>query len=199
MSTVLGAMRRNTELGLILLAVVLTAGAYALASLGRSASLPGEHRPVPAVILGLLAAAHLATRRLAPERRRHPAADRRPAQRHRLRLHRPPRRATSPRLQALWTARRHRRLRRHAGRRPPGPGPRALPLHVRPRRHRPAAPAAAARRRPEHQRRPHLGAARADRLPARRAGQDRPRHLLRLLPGREARAAGHGDPAGRPA
>ncbi len=59
-------VRRNTELGLVLLAAVLTAGAYALASLGRSASLPANIVPFLLVILGLLAAAHLATRRLAP-------------------------------------------------------------------------------------------------------------------------------------
>jgi peptidoglycan glycosyltransferase len=58
--------RRNTELGLVLLAAVLTAGAYVLASLGRSASLPADVVPFLLVILGLLAAAHVATRRLAP-------------------------------------------------------------------------------------------------------------------------------------
>ncbi len=66
MSTVLGAMRRNTELGLMLMAGVLTAGAYTLAGLGRSASLPANLVPFLLIILGLLAAAHVATRRLAP-------------------------------------------------------------------------------------------------------------------------------------
>ena len=59
--------RRNTELGLLLLAGILTGGAYVLASLGRSASLPANLVPLLLVILGLLAAAHVATRRLAPE------------------------------------------------------------------------------------------------------------------------------------
>ncbi|HWC11629.1 MAG TPA: FtsW/RodA/SpoVE family cell cycle protein [Acidimicrobiales bacterium] len=59
-------VRRNTELGLVLLAAVLTSGAYALASLGRSASLPANIVPFLVVILGLLAVAHVATRRLAP-------------------------------------------------------------------------------------------------------------------------------------
>jgi len=66
MSTVLGAIRRNTELGLMLMVGALTAGAYTLAGLGRSASLPVNLVPFLLVILGLLAAAHVATRRLAP-------------------------------------------------------------------------------------------------------------------------------------
>ena len=59
-------VRRNTELGLVLLAGVLTAGAYVLAGLGRSASLPADVVPFLLVILGLLAVGHVATRRLAP-------------------------------------------------------------------------------------------------------------------------------------
>ena len=66
MNTVVGALRRNTELGLMLLAGILTAGAYTLAGLGRSASLPANLVPFLLVILGLLAVAHVATRRLAP-------------------------------------------------------------------------------------------------------------------------------------
>jgi cell division protein FtsW (lipid II flippase) len=65
-STVLGAVRRNTELGLMVMAGVLTAGAYTLAGLGRSASLPANLVPFLLFILGLLAVAHIATRRLAP-------------------------------------------------------------------------------------------------------------------------------------
>ena len=59
-------LRRNTELGLILLAAVITAGAYTLAGLGRTATLPADIGPFLIGILALLAAAHLATRRLAP-------------------------------------------------------------------------------------------------------------------------------------
>ena len=66
MSTVLGTVRRNTELGLMVMAGVLTAGAYTLAGLGRSASLPANLVPFLLFILGLLAVAHVATRRLAP-------------------------------------------------------------------------------------------------------------------------------------
>jgi len=58
--------RRNTELGLIVLAALLTGGAYVLASLGRSSTLPVDIVPFLLVILGLLAVAHVATRRLAP-------------------------------------------------------------------------------------------------------------------------------------
>ena len=60
------AARRTTELGLIVLAVLVTVGAYALASLGRTASLPANIVPFLGMIIGLLALAHVATRRLAP-------------------------------------------------------------------------------------------------------------------------------------
>src|SRR5213076_2303385 len=50
----------------ILLAGLLTAGAYVLASLGRTSSLPANAGPFLGVVLGLLAVAHVATRRLAP-------------------------------------------------------------------------------------------------------------------------------------
>ncbi len=57
--------RRRTELGLILLGAAITASAYALASLGRSARLPANIGPFLGIVLGLLVAAHIATRRLA--------------------------------------------------------------------------------------------------------------------------------------
>ena len=66
MTSVMGVMRRNAELGLVLLAAVLTAGAYVLASLGRTSSIPANIGPFLGVILVLLGAAHVATRRLAP-------------------------------------------------------------------------------------------------------------------------------------
>lgn len=59
------SVRRNTELGLILLGAVVIAGTYTLASLGSTAQIPANIGPFLLVILGLLAAAHLATRRLA--------------------------------------------------------------------------------------------------------------------------------------
>jgi len=58
--------RRSTELGLVLIAGLVTVGAYALVALGRTATLPANLLPFLAIILGLLLAAHLATRRLAP-------------------------------------------------------------------------------------------------------------------------------------
>ena len=59
-------VRRNTELGLILLAALLTGGGYVLASLGENAHLPANLVPFLLVILGLLVAAHMAMRYLAP-------------------------------------------------------------------------------------------------------------------------------------
>jgi cell division protein FtsW (lipid II flippase) len=59
--------RRNTELGLIVLAVVVTASAYVLASLGAVAELPVDIIPFLVVVLALLLAAHLAVRRFAPD------------------------------------------------------------------------------------------------------------------------------------
>ena len=57
---------RNTELGLLLVAAGLVAGAYSLASLGGSDALPADIVPFLAIVLALLLAAHLATRQLAP-------------------------------------------------------------------------------------------------------------------------------------
>ena len=59
--------RRNTELGLMLMAVVITAGAYVLASLGVDAQIPPDVIPFLIAVLALFVAAHLAVRRLAPE------------------------------------------------------------------------------------------------------------------------------------
>ena len=51
----------------MVLAVVLTGGLYALASLGRSASLPADIVPFLGVLLVLLGVAHVAVRLLAPD------------------------------------------------------------------------------------------------------------------------------------
>jgi peptidoglycan glycosyltransferase len=58
--------RRRTELGLIVLAVALTGGLYALAGLGKAGNLPANMGPFLATIFGLLLVAHLAMRWLAP-------------------------------------------------------------------------------------------------------------------------------------
>ena len=58
--------RRRTELGLIVLGSIIVAGAYALASLGRTADLPANIGPFLGIVLALFVAAHLAVRRLAP-------------------------------------------------------------------------------------------------------------------------------------
>jgi len=59
-------IRRNAELGLILLGSVIVVGAYVLASLGQNASIPVDLGPFLAAELGLILFAHIATRRLAP-------------------------------------------------------------------------------------------------------------------------------------
>ena len=59
-------LRRRTELGLIVVAVLITAGAYALAGLGRDAEIPANIGPFLGIVLGLFVTAHIAMRRLAP-------------------------------------------------------------------------------------------------------------------------------------
>jgi peptidoglycan glycosyltransferase len=59
-------LRRRTELGLIVLGAVIVAGAYTLATLGRTSSIPANIGPFLGVVLGLFVAAHIATRRYAP-------------------------------------------------------------------------------------------------------------------------------------
>lgn len=58
--------RRNHELILLAAAAAITAGAYALASLGRNATIPTDLLPFFGVILGLLLLAHIVLRRFAP-------------------------------------------------------------------------------------------------------------------------------------
>ncbi len=58
--------RRNHELVLLAAAAAITAGAYALASLGRTASMPADLLPFFGVVLGLLLLAHVVLRRFAP-------------------------------------------------------------------------------------------------------------------------------------
>ncbi len=58
-------LRRRTELGLIVVGALVTAGAYALAGLGRAAEIPANLGPFLAVVLGLFGTAHVAVRRLA--------------------------------------------------------------------------------------------------------------------------------------
>jgi peptidoglycan glycosyltransferase len=60
-------VRRNTELGLILLGTLVTLGAYLLASLAEEARIPGNVGPFLGVVLGLQLLAHVAIRRFAPD------------------------------------------------------------------------------------------------------------------------------------
>lgn len=59
--------RRRTELGLIILVVLLSGGLYALAGEGTSGAVPAQIGPFLGVSLGLLLIGHVAVRFLAPE------------------------------------------------------------------------------------------------------------------------------------
>ncbi len=63
----LRAVRRNTELGLIVLGTLVTVGAYLLASLAEDATIPANIGPFLGIVLGLQLVAHIAIRRLAPD------------------------------------------------------------------------------------------------------------------------------------
>jgi len=57
---------RSTELGLMVLVALIVVGAYTLASLGKTASLPVNLGPFLVVVLGLFLGGHMALRVLAP-------------------------------------------------------------------------------------------------------------------------------------
>ena len=121
--------RRNAELALGLLAVLITGFGYLLVQLADKPNLPPDLWVFLAAVIGLFVVAHLAVRALRTQRRPDAAAARRAAQRHRLRDDLAPR----PRPRAhpgRVDRRRRRRVRDHARRRAPHPHARALPLHV---------------------------------------------------------------------
>ncbi|HEY3096185.1 MAG TPA: FtsW/RodA/SpoVE family cell cycle protein, partial [Acidimicrobiia bacterium] len=60
------SQRRNSELGLGLLAVIITVGGYILVALSEGPSLPANLWFFLAVLIGLYVVAHLAVRALAP-------------------------------------------------------------------------------------------------------------------------------------
>ena len=62
----IAAARRNSELGLVVMAAGITAVAYTLAALGKNSELPARIIPFLVALLGLLLSAHVATRLLAP-------------------------------------------------------------------------------------------------------------------------------------
>lgn len=62
-----GAARRNTELGLLIMVVLVTAGAYVLAALGQDANIPANIGPFLLILLALLLSSNLATRRFVPD------------------------------------------------------------------------------------------------------------------------------------
>jgi peptidoglycan glycosyltransferase len=61
----LGTLRRRAELGLVLLAGIITSGAYTLASLGENSSIPARMVPFLLFVMSLLVIAHVAVRYLA--------------------------------------------------------------------------------------------------------------------------------------
>src|SRR4029079_3068725 len=65
--SVIPSPRRSTELGLILLGALITVGAYVLASIGTTASLPANVVPFLVIVLGLLVGAHMTMRWVAPQ------------------------------------------------------------------------------------------------------------------------------------
>jgi peptidoglycan glycosyltransferase len=64
--TALARRRRTTELGLLVLAFSVVCGLYALASLGRNASLPADIGPFLVAVLFLVVVAHVVLRKVAP-------------------------------------------------------------------------------------------------------------------------------------
>jgi peptidoglycan glycosyltransferase len=62
-----GSARRNTELGLLVLVVIITGGAYVLASLGTDATIPADLVPFLLILLVMLLGSNLVTRRFTPE------------------------------------------------------------------------------------------------------------------------------------
>jgi peptidoglycan glycosyltransferase len=62
----IGAVRRNTELGLLVLSTLVTVGAYVLASLAEDSQIPSNIGPFLAFVVGLQIVAHVGMRRLAP-------------------------------------------------------------------------------------------------------------------------------------
>ena len=63
----IGAARRNTELGLLFLSTLFTVGAYLLASLAEDSQIPSNIGPFLGFVIGLQIVAHVGMRRLAPQ------------------------------------------------------------------------------------------------------------------------------------
>jgi cell division protein FtsW (lipid II flippase) len=61
------SVRRNTELGLLVLGTLVTVGAYVLASLAKDSRIPANIGPFLVVIIGVQLVGHIAVRRTAPE------------------------------------------------------------------------------------------------------------------------------------
>jgi cell division protein FtsW (lipid II flippase) len=63
----IGNVRRNTELGLLVLGTMFVVGAYVLTTLPDDSPIPNTTGPFLAIIVGLPLLAHIAVRRLAPQ------------------------------------------------------------------------------------------------------------------------------------
>jgi peptidoglycan glycosyltransferase len=63
----IGAVRRNTELGLLVLGTMFVVGAYLLTTLPDDSPIPTTVGPFLGIIVGLPIVAHIAVRRLAPQ------------------------------------------------------------------------------------------------------------------------------------
>ena len=190
--------RRGNELGLGLMAVVVTGGGYLLLLLAEKPDIPADLWLFLAALLGLYVVAHIAVRRFAPraDATLLPIAfilngigfvtisrlDRDLA-----------------RVQAIWTAVGVARVRAHPRVRAPRAHARALQVHVPAHRRGRAAPAAAPGSGARDQRRAPVGAVRAGELPAGRGGEGATRRLLRRVPRRQARAARGREPPPRAA
>jgi cell division protein FtsW (lipid II flippase) len=61
------SVRRNTELGLLVLSTLVIGGAYTLASLAEDSTIPSNIGPFLGVVLGLQLVGHIAIRRFAPQ------------------------------------------------------------------------------------------------------------------------------------
>ena len=117
---------RTTELGLIVLVAIIVTAAYVLASLGLGVAAGGP-RPVPRGRARPLRRRSPGVAGAGAPRRPRPPADRRAAERPRLRDDRPAQ--PSPgRTAGHVVLHRRGRLCRHPGRGPPSPRPRPLPL-----------------------------------------------------------------------
>ena len=180
---------RRRELFGLVLAGLIASVALATVTLARDAEISPDVVTWGALFLGLYVVAHVVIRRTVPYRRRRAAPAHRGADGVRRDDDLPPR----PRRRRTTGS--VDRGRRRGARRDADlaasrlPRPRVVPVPLRRRRGRAAAPPLGARPRRDGQRRAAVGGPRRDPVPAGRAREDLPDPLPRRLPPREARVA----------